>query len=102
MREVPSCRARLRKQLRNRCLQQVFREEKRGFECDTRRRSGKHATSRRSELSVGIEKPGGSTLEDFGEQPEHLCGWIAAAALDHAEIRDGRRRLRVDLRAARR
>ena len=83
-------------------LQQVVGEQ----ESRLQRHRGQSAAGGRlrlgRELRVLIQEPARRLAEDARQQREHVAGGHALAVLDHAEVRNRRRRGRIDLHAARR
>ncbi len=101
VRELPAGGSRLREQLRNGGLQNVFREQECGFERHALRATATRLGALRAHVGVLIEKPARVPLENRGEKLQQLGRGHAFAALDHAEVRNRGRKLRVALDAAR-
>ena len=102
MRELASGSASLCEQFWDCGLQELPREQKRGLERHPRSAPGTWRCLHRRNFGVLVEKPRRVALEHFRDQQEHVLGGNALPALDHAQIRHRRSRLRVDLDAAHR
>ena len=85
VRELPPGGAGLREQLGNRRLQQLLGEQERGLERHAGRAAGASFAAPSASMSgVAVEEPARLALEQRRQQPEHLVGGHALAALDHA------------------
>ena len=101
MRKLPSGRSGLCEQFRDSKLQQLFGEQKAGFQ--------RHAADRRIRCRIDdivvqrfVEKPLGSLLKDVGDNLQQPLRRDAFAVLDHRQVGHRGPGLGVDLNAAHR
>src|SRR5581483_10599560 len=100
MRELAARGARLDQQLRDCRLQNVFREQESRLQRDLCRSPGGGCGAAAFDVRVFIQKPTWAALENRGKQIEQLLRGSTLAALDHAQVGNGRRQVNITLDAA--